>query len=63
MVIACFAIHIFIRKRDIQDQLLIECDKYTIFTDEKEDVRSGGTELMDQKWGAKSTQYKANLRD
>lgn len=63
VVIACFAIHNFIRKCNIQDQLFMEVNEDTMFTDEEEEVGSGETPLDGTQWGANSTQYMATLRD
>lgn len=63
VVIACFAIHNFIRKCNIQDQLFMEYNEETVFTNEEEDVGSGEAEIDGSQWGANSTQYMANLRD
>ncbi|KAJ9564195.1 hypothetical protein OSB04_000161 [Centaurea solstitialis] len=63
VVIACFAIHNFIRKYNIQDQLFMEINEDTIFNNE-EDVEGIGEEELDvSQWGANSTTYMANLRD
>lgn len=63
VVIACFAIHNFIRKCNIQDQLFMEYNEDSIFTNEEEDVGNGEAEIDGSQWGANSTQYMANLRD
>ncbi|KAL6541776.1 hypothetical protein OROGR_011262 [Orobanche gracilis] len=63
VVIACFAIHNFIRKCNIQDQLFEECNEDTIFNNEEEGQGSGEEGLDITQWGANSTQYMANLRD
>lgn len=63
VVIACFAIHNFIRKYNIQDQLFLECNENSIFTNEEEGEGSGEEGLDISQWGANSTQYMANLRD
>ena len=59
---ACFAIHNFIRKYNIQDQLFKECNEDTIFNNEE--VEGSGEEELDiSQWGANSTGYMATLRD
>ncbi|KAI3734087.1 hypothetical protein L6452_13548 [Arctium lappa] len=62
VVIACFAIHNFIRKCNIQDQLFMESNEDTMFTNEEE-VGGGEAALDGTQWGANSTQYMATLRD
>jgi len=63
VVITCFAIHNFKRKYNIQDQLFMESNKETVFTNEEEDVGNGEPALDGTRWGANSTQYMATLRD
>lgn len=63
VVIACFAIHNFIRKYNIQDQLFMECNEDTVFNNEEEVEGSGEEELDISQWGANSTQYMTSLRD
>ncbi|KAJ9545425.1 hypothetical protein OSB04_025132 [Centaurea solstitialis] len=63
VVIACFAIHNFIRKCNIQDQLFMECNEETVFTNDEEDVGNGEAPLDGTQWDANSTQYMATLRD
>ncbi|XP_024959029.1 uncharacterized protein LOC112500004 [Cynara cardunculus var. scolymus] len=63
VVIACFAIHNFIRKYNIQDQLFMECNEDSIFNNEEEVEGNGEEELDISQWGANSTQYMATLRD
>ena len=63
VVIACFAIHNFIRKCNIQDLLFQEFDTESIFNNEEEfeghvEEAADGTQ-----WGNQSNQYMANLRD
>ena len=63
VVIACFAIHNFIRKCNIHDQLFLELDEDSIFNNEEE-VEADGEEALDgTEWGAQSTQYMATVRD
>ncbi|KAI3677762.1 hypothetical protein L6452_37030 [Arctium lappa] len=63
VVIACFAIHNFIRKYNIQDQLFTECNEDTALLNEEEVEGSGEEEFDVSQWGANSTQYMASLRD
>ncbi|KAL6554053.1 hypothetical protein OROMI_019726 [Orobanche minor] len=55
VMIACVAIHNFIRKYNIQDQLFMECNEDTIFNNEEEVGGSGEEELDISQWGANST--------
>ncbi|GJY20773.1 putative nuclease HARBI1 [Tanacetum coccineum] len=63
VVIACFAIHNFIRKCNIQDHLFKEFDEDSIFNNEEEFEGHVEEEADATQWGAQSTQYMANLRD
>ena len=63
VVIACFAIHNFIRKCNIQDQLFQECDEDSIFNNQEEFESHVEEEVDGTQWGTQSTQYMANLRD
>ncbi|KAJ9546352.1 hypothetical protein OSB04_018895 [Centaurea solstitialis] len=63
VVFACVAIHNFIRKYNIQDQLFMEINEDTIFNNEEEAEGSGEEELDISQWGANSTEYMATLRD
>ena len=63
VVIACFAIHNFIRKCNIHDKLFMECDEDTIFNN-LEDVEEGGEQEPDAtQWGTQSSEYMSNVRD
>ena len=55
VVIACFAIHNFIRKCNIQDQLFMKCNEDTIFTHEEADAGSGEAEIDGSHCGANIT--------
>ncbi|KAJ9552517.1 hypothetical protein OSB04_016562 [Centaurea solstitialis] len=63
VVFACVAIHNFIRKYNIQDQLFMEINEDTIFNNEEEAEGSGEEELDISQWGANNTEYMATLRD
>ncbi|KAJ9543758.1 hypothetical protein OSB04_023465 [Centaurea solstitialis] len=64
VVVACFAIHNFIRRCNIQDQLFMEYDENAMFTAEEE--HGGGIEedIVEVQWGSSQDNgYMANLRD
>ncbi|GJZ64107.1 putative nuclease HARBI1 [Tanacetum coccineum] len=55
VVIACFAIHNFIRKRNIQDHLFKEFDEDNIFNNEEEFEGQVEEEANATQWDAQST--------
>ncbi|KAK9053692.1 hypothetical protein SSX86_024766 [Deinandra increscens subsp. villosa] len=62
IVIACFAVHNFIRKWNIHDELFMSCDEDNLFAE----VHEGGsdtTSAHDMEWGSQGVEYMANLRD
>ena len=63
VVIACFAVHNFIRKCNIHDQLFLESDANTMFTTEEQGEGSGGQGMDDIQWGPQGNEYMANLRN
>ncbi|KAI3719353.1 hypothetical protein L6452_20250 [Arctium lappa] len=64
VVIACFAIHNFIRKCNIQDRLFMEYDENTMFTPtEEQHEGSGGIEVDEMEWSSQDNEYMTNLRD
>ncbi|GJV03116.1 uncharacterized mitochondrial protein-like protein [Tanacetum coccineum] len=63
VVIACFAIHNFIRKFNIEDVLFLECEEDTITNNEEQPEGSGEEETNGSQWGTQSTQYMASFRD
>ncbi|XP_071701610.1 uncharacterized protein [Rutidosis leptorrhynchoides] len=63
VVIACFAIHNFIRKWNIYDKYFMECDEDTLF-DNDEQPEGDGDEPPDGTYDdSQNSQYMANLRD
>ncbi|KAJ9553401.1 hypothetical protein OSB04_017446, partial [Centaurea solstitialis] len=67
VVIACFAIHNFIRKYNIQDQLFMECDE-NMFTNEEHDKGIEAESIAEEgieetQWGPQSNEYLTNLHD
>ncbi|KAJ9538368.1 hypothetical protein OSB04_031101 [Centaurea solstitialis] len=58
VVIACFAIHNFIRKCKIQDQLFMEFNEETVFTNDEEDVGNGGSAT---RWDTMGINHSAHL--
>ncbi|XP_071708135.1 uncharacterized protein [Rutidosis leptorrhynchoides] len=62
VVIACFAIHNFIRKWNIHDELFRECDEQDE-EDEGDEHVEGEEDEPEIQWDAQSTQYMSNLRD
>ncbi|GJR38034.1 putative nuclease HARBI1 [Tanacetum coccineum] len=51
VVIACFAIHNFIRKFNIEDVLFLECEEDTITNNEEQPEGSGEEETNGSQWG------------
>ncbi|GKB33435.1 putative nuclease HARBI1, partial [Tanacetum coccineum] len=62
VVIACFAIHNFIQKCNIQDHLFEEFDEDSIFNNEEEFERHVEEKAEATQWGAQSSQYMADVR-
>ncbi|KAK9076682.1 hypothetical protein SSX86_005016 [Deinandra increscens subsp. villosa] len=62
IVIACFAIHNFIRKWNIHDQLFMEYDEETLFAD-SQDEETHSQSVHDMEWGSHSIEEMAILRD
>ncbi|KAI3667047.1 hypothetical protein L6452_42089 [Arctium lappa] len=64
VVVACFAIHNFIRRCNIQDQLFMEYDESVMFTVEEDHGGGNVEEIVEVQWGASQDNgYMANLRD
>ncbi|GJS17048.1 uncharacterized protein Tco_0411520 [Tanacetum coccineum] len=63
VVIACFAIHNFIRKCNIQDHLFEEFDEDSIFNNEEEFEGHVEEEADATQWGAQNLQHMADLCD
>ncbi|KAI3708333.1 hypothetical protein L2E82_37500 [Cichorium intybus] len=61
VVIACFAVHNFIRKFDIDDELFMEFEEDTMIDDETQGDESNN--INDMEWGSQANEYMANLRD
>ncbi|XP_023728924.1 uncharacterized protein LOC111876605 [Lactuca sativa] len=62
IVLACFAVHNFIRKCNIRDQLFMDFEEETMFTAEE----GGGSEdqsVHDMQWSNQDNEYMANLRN
>ncbi|XP_076911140.1 uncharacterized protein LOC143569014 [Bidens hawaiensis] len=62
IVIACFVVHNFIRKCNIHDQLFLDYDENTIFS-EIQGEESDGEFVHDIEWGSQGVQYMTTLRD
>ncbi|XP_022017736.2 uncharacterized protein LOC118479296 [Helianthus annuus] len=62
MVIAYFAIHNFIRKWNIHDQLFVEYNDNTFFG-EMQQEESDGQSVHDMEWGSQGIEYMTTLRD
>ncbi|GJT09405.1 putative nuclease HARBI1 [Tanacetum coccineum] len=62
VVIACFAIHNFIQKCNIQDHLFEEFDEDSIFNNEEEFEGHVEEKAEATQWGAQSSQYMADVR-
>ncbi|KAJ9542845.1 hypothetical protein OSB04_029351 [Centaurea solstitialis] len=64
VMISCFAIHNFIRKCNIQDQLFMEYNENTIFTDDQEQHEgSNEIEVDEMEWSSQDNEYMSNLRN
>ena len=55
VIIACFAIHNFIRKFNIEDVLFLESKEDTITNNEEQPKGSGEEETSGSQWGTQST--------
>ncbi|KAI3815372.1 hypothetical protein L1987_15038 [Smallanthus sonchifolius] len=62
IVIACFAVHNFIRKFNIHDQLFMAYDENTLFSEIQGGV-SDDQFVHDIEWGSQDIEYMTNLRD
>ncbi|KAK9049609.1 hypothetical protein SSX86_031423 [Deinandra increscens subsp. villosa] len=58
VVIACFAVHNFIRKYNIQDELFMDFEEITMATP---NVQGGGSESIE--WGSEGVEYMTTLRN
>lgn len=63
IVIACFAVHNFIRKFDIYDQLFMDFEENTMFSADVQGDESGGQNTKDMEWGSLGNDYMAKMRD
>ncbi|KAJ9561401.1 hypothetical protein OSB04_006561 [Centaurea solstitialis] len=64
VVVACFVIHNFIRRCNIQDQLFMEYDENAMFTVKEEHGEDIEEEIIEVQWGSSQDNgYMANLRD
>ncbi|XP_024963057.1 uncharacterized protein LOC112503224 [Cynara cardunculus var. scolymus] len=67
VVIACFAIHNFIRRCNIQDRLFMEYDENNMFTIEDQDEgieeESIEEDVEETQWGPQGNEYMTDLRD
>ncbi|KAL7596406.1 hypothetical protein Lser_V15G27528 [Lactuca serriola] len=61
IVLACFAVHNFIRKCNIRDQLFMDFEEETMFTT-KESGGSDDQSVHDIQWSNQDNKYMANLR-
>ncbi|CAH9057929.1 unnamed protein product [Cuscuta epithymum] len=64
VVIACFEVHKFIRKSNIDDEFFDEWDNDNIINNQaQEEVEDIGEEVHGPQWGTQSLQYMTNLWD
>ncbi|KAI3758840.1 hypothetical protein L6452_06412 [Arctium lappa] len=67
VVIACFAIHNFIRRCNIQDHLFMEYDENMFIIEEQgeviEEERIEEEGIEETQWGLQGNEYMTNLRD
>ncbi|KAJ9561707.1 hypothetical protein OSB04_006867, partial [Centaurea solstitialis] len=65
VAIACFAVHNFIRRCNIHDQLFMDFDNDPMFIAEgQEEIEGGDEDDMDGRpYGSQNNEYMANLRD
>jgi len=62
IVIACFAIHNFMRKWNIHDQLFMAYNENTFF-EEMQEEESDGQSVHDMEWGSQGIEHMTTLRD
>ncbi|KAM0052193.1 putative harbinger transposase-derived nuclease domain-containing protein [Helianthus debilis subsp. tardiflorus] len=62
IVIACFAVHNFIRKCNIRDQLFVEYGENTVFS-EIQGGENVGQFVHDIEWGSQDIEYMTTLRN
>ncbi|XP_074352676.1 uncharacterized protein LOC141691823 [Apium graveolens] len=62
IVIACIAVHNFIRKKKLEDELFERCDQTSDSDGEEDEEDLEGT-MNDTHWGSQATQYMNDLRD
>ncbi|KAJ0784139.1 putative Myb/SANT-like domain-containing protein [Helianthus annuus] len=62
IVIACFAVHNFIRKCNIYDQLFMDYDENTMFH-EMQSGENDGLLVQDIEWGSQGIDYMTSLRN
>ncbi|KAD0676520.1 hypothetical protein E3N88_43876 [Mikania micrantha] len=64
IVIACFAVHNFIRRCNIHDLLFMEYDENSMFAEtQPQGEPSEGHSIHDIDWGSQSNEYMNSLRD
>ncbi|KAL7616522.1 hypothetical protein Lser_V15G01932 [Lactuca serriola] len=63
IVIACVAVHNFIKKYDIQDDLFTNFEKNTMVTPNVGGGRSEGQNIQGIEWGSEAVEYMTTLRD
>ncbi|KAI3751494.1 hypothetical protein L2E82_22582 [Cichorium intybus] len=63
IVIACFAVHNFIRKYKIDDQLFAEMDLNTTVVAEDQGGENDDRNIHDMEWGSQGSEYMNNLRN
>ncbi|KAM0069931.1 hypothetical protein Hdeb2414_s0001g00007351 [Helianthus debilis subsp. tardiflorus] len=67
IVIACFAVHNFIRKCNIRDQLFVEYGENTLFSEIQGGEIQGGENIgqfvHDIEWGSQDIEYMTTLRN
>ncbi|XP_052621686.1 uncharacterized protein LOC128127278 [Lactuca sativa] len=63
IVIACVAIHNFIKKYDIEDDLFTNFEQNNMVTPNVGGVGSEGQNIQGIEWGSEAVEYMTNLRD
>ncbi|XP_074348641.1 uncharacterized protein LOC141687308 [Apium graveolens] len=64
IVIACIAVHNFIRKKKLEDELFDRCDQASLSDSDGEgDEEDLEGPMNDTQWGSQATQYMNDLRD
>ena len=63
IVIACIAVHNFIRKKKLEDELFDQCDQSGSDSDGEENEEDLEGSMNDAQWGSQATQYMNDLRD